>query len=180
MHFKDTGPGFIAKKEKHFFTFDKILIITAFLIVFIFLTVGIIYTIKNKNKDESKSAVLNSSENSVVNYNKEKSKETLDYTLLGELRIITAENDGEEKNAIVVVKPWFSYPAGDEAFFEELSDKNLLLKKVFTDYFSLHSIQKLKSMGEDAVKDELIDIINKELSLGKISSLFFDTYAFIF
>ncbi len=53
------------------------------------------------------------------------------------------------------------------------------LKKSMTDYFSKHTADELKEKGEELIRDELTDLINSQLVLGKISSVYFKTYTFI-
>ncbi|MBO7135098.1 MAG: hypothetical protein J6V73_00570, partial [Spirochaetaceae bacterium] len=97
------------------------------------------------------------------------------YNDIGRLRAITAD----VPPVSLVVKPFFTFPAEDNAFFEELVQKKRRLRSVFLDYFALHSKDELIKMGEAAVKQELIEKLNAELMLGKIDVLYFDEYIFL-
>jgi flagellar FliL protein len=102
---------------------------------------------------------------------------TVAYTELGQIRVF-AKSQNDSESPIVLVSPWFTYPPGDTAFYEELSAKNRKLKLLFSDYFSRHTMQELISKGEAAVKSDLVNLVNDELVLGKLSDLYFDEYLF--
>lgn len=114
----------------------------------------------------------------VINMSKEKNAKVAAYTQLGEIRAVCKSEDGEQKGTLVLVRPWFSYPDGDTVLFEELSDKARKLKVIFSDYFASHTETELRVLGETKVKEELCRLINAELVLGKISSVYFDVYIF--
>jgi flagellar FliL protein len=100
------------------------------------------------------------------------------YTSLGQMRVATLPATAESTGDLLIVTAWFSYPAGDSAFAEEIFQKTRKLKTVVTDFFSRHTKQNLLDKGEDAVKKELTQNINAELVLGSIESLYFDNYIF--
>jgi flagellar basal body-associated protein FliL len=102
----------------------------------------------------------------------------LAYTGLGQIRIPVKNRDAEEDAQIVLVSPWFLYPADDAPFYEELSAKSRKLKLLFSDYFSQGTMDELLSRGETNIKADLLALINDELTLGTISALFFDEYVF--
>ncbi|MDR1786610.1 MAG: hypothetical protein LBR23_09165 [Spirochaetaceae bacterium] len=100
------------------------------------------------------------------------------YTALGQIRVSARGDSPDGEGAVVLVSPWFSYSPGDSAFYEELSAKNRKLRAIFVDYFSRRTPSELLRKGEAAVKKELAELINGELTLGRISELFFDEYVF--
>lgn len=114
----------------------------------------------------------------VINMSREKNAKVAAYTQLGEIRAVCKSEDGDQKGTLVLVRPWFSYPDGDTVLFEELSDKSRKLKVIFSDYFASHTETELRVLGETKVKEELCRLINAELVLGKISSVYFDAYIF--
>jgi flagellar FliL protein len=102
----------------------------------------------------------------------------LAYTGLGQIRIPVKSRDNEENAQLVLVSPWFLYPAADAPFYEELSAKSTKLKLLFSDYFSQRTMDELLSRGEAQIKTDLLTFINDELAMGKIEELFFDEYIF--
>ena len=102
----------------------------------------------------------------------------LAYTGLGQIRVSVQNRDGEEDAPLVLVSPWFLYPADDAPFYEELSAKSRKFKLLFSDYFSQSTMDELLSRGEVKIKADLRALINNELTLGTISELFFDEYIF--
>jgi flagellar FliL protein len=102
----------------------------------------------------------------------------LAYTGLGQIRIPVKNREGEEDAPLVLVSPWFLYPADDAPFYEELSAKSRKLKLLFSEYFSRRTLDDLLSRGETDIKADLLALINSELTMGTISALFFDEYVF--
>ncbi|GMO12448.1 MAG: hypothetical protein Ta2A_22230 [Treponemataceae bacterium] len=93
----------------------------------------------------------------------------------------------------VIVKPWFSYPAQANladtvsaegaffdatAFYEELVLKKRKLRQIFPEYFARYSAAELLEKGEAEVKRELTELINAELTMGKITQLYMEEYIF--
>ncbi|MBR7063763.1 MAG: hypothetical protein IKI31_01205 [Treponema sp.] len=99
---------------------------------------------------------------------------------LGSIRAMTKPNEKDVNDIGVplVIEPWFSYPEGDNAFYEELAKKSSILKGIIVNYFSLYSYTELRKKGEDVVKEELFTLINEHLVLGKIHALYFSEYIF--
>lgn len=108
----------------------------------------------------------------------EKNENLVSYNKLGQLRIRT-KSLKEGDSSILVLSPWFACRKDDTALFEELSQKDRMLKSIFMEYFASYTESQLRSMGEKQVKEELLSLINKELVLGKINALYFDEYMFI-
>ena len=98
----------------------------------------------------------------------------------GTLRIrLLPDEDSKEPAAVLVVTPWLSYDGGDSAFYEELVAKKRLLSSYIMEYFSTKSKNALLSSGEKEAKRALLERMNGQLSLGKISALYFDDYIFL-
>ena len=113
----------------------------------------------------------------VVNRSRRSSKK-LTTTNLGQMRVsIPGESDGKGK-ALLVVSPWFAYPEDDIQLFEEISQKDRLIKSLVSTYFSARTKSQLLALGEKKVKDELRSQINEQLVLGDIEALYFDEYIF--
>ena len=79
----------------------------------------------------------------------------------------------------LIITPWISYSSTDRAFFEELAQKNLKIKATVTSYFSAKSKTELLRTEEKTIKAELLDEINAQLVLGKITGIFFSEYIFL-
>ena len=114
----------------------------------------------------------------VINMSAATDEKVAAYTTLGELRAVTKAPDEKSDGTVLVVTPWFSYPDGDTVLFEELSDKSRQLKGLITSYFGGYTVTELHAMGEKKVKEDLLHLINEQLVLGKITSVYFDSYVF--
>ncbi len=97
------------------------------------------------------------------------------YTQIGTLRCSTSDDPAIP----LVVSPYFPYPTDDVVFYEELFKKNLKLRSLITSYFENFTQKELLETGEQNVKQELITIINAELVLGSIDTLYFAEYIFL-
>lgn len=107
------------------------------------------------------------------------------YTELGTIRCVTkapekkaaSKTDGES-GVLVIITPWLSYPEGDTILFEELSRKRLTIKGIFQNYFSGYTEAELLKSGEEKIKADLLELINRQMSLGTISAVYFSEYIF--
>ena len=89
-----------------------------------------------------------------MNTGKEKSMNA--FTDIGQLRIFTKQISEKDEQVVIVVSPWFSYPAEDKALFEELSLKERQIKSIFTNYFSALTFSEIRAKGENLIKEELL------------------------
>ncbi len=101
------------------------------------------------------------------------------YFELGTIRVSTASADSEEGGTIMVLSPWLAYPAGDTVFFEELSRKSGSIKGSFQAYFSARTKNQLLTETEEKIVHVLIEEINADMALGKISDIYFTDYLFL-
>lgn len=102
------------------------------------------------------------------------------FTGLGRLRAAAKPDPKKAAGGTpVVVTPWFPYPAGDRAFYEELSQKSTIMRAVITEYFSKYTEDELLSRGEEKIKADLLAALNERLSLNKIQAIYFSDYLFI-
>ena len=115
----------------------------------------------------------------IENLNKKLDDKIAAFTGLGTIRCITAPENEEDIGTAVVITPWLSYPEGDTVFFEELARKRLIITGIFTSYFGAYTKVELLSRTEDKIKQDIMDQINDQMSLGKISGLYFTDYIFI-
>ncbi len=99
---------------------------------------------------------------------------------IGQIRAITKADDNNAHGIPVVVTPWLAYTEKNNiAFYEELAQKNRKIKALFQDYFSQYTEKQLLAKEEQTVKQELLDLINRQLVMGQISSLYFSEYLFL-
>lgn len=153
---------------------NKILtIIIAFLIVVIAL--GTIFAFLNKKRQTPEVLI---SQGKAVSLMAPSDTSEVTYFELGTIRISTAADDSTP-GTILIVSPWLAYPAGDTVFYEELSRKSGALKGLFSAYFSARTKNQLLSETEEKIEELLRDEINADLSLGKISDIYFTDYLFI-
>lgn len=96
------------------------------------------------------------------------------FTELGTLRTGTRD----EPSIPIVIKPYFSYPADDTQYYEELCRKNRKMQLLITSYFADFTKEQLLENGEQKVKSDLLHLINDELVLGQIQALYFEQYIF--
>lgn len=117
----------------------------------------------------------------IENLNKHSESKIAAYTGLGTIRCITApQNDNpEDVGTAVVITPWLAYPEDDAVFYEELSRKRILITGIFTNYFSTRTKNLLLSTNEDTIKNDIMEEINSNLSLGQISKVYLTDYIFL-
>lgn len=101
------------------------------------------------------------------------------YYELGTLRISTAGEKSEENGCLMILSPWLAYPAGDTVLYEELSRKSGSIRGIFQAYFSSRTKNQLLTETEERISQIIIEEINADLALGKISDIYFTDYLFL-
>jgi len=91
---------------------------------------------------------------------------------IGLLRARTADSEP----ITVMVSPFFPYPSDDVAFREELVSKTRAIRSFILDWFAARKIGEIGALGEQSVKQSLIDGINSLLVMGKIDTVYFEEY----
>ena len=114
----------------------------------------------------------------VINLSKKKSKKLAAYNSLGQMRPVTKPEKNGEQGSLLIVSPWFSYPDGDVELFEEISQKDRLIKTIISNYFMSYTKTELIGKGEKKIKEDLKEQINSQLIMGKINAVYFDSYIF--
>lgn len=157
----------------------------------IVLVVGTISGLAKKNN--SKPEIL-LQEGRAVNLSAPANTDVVSYYEIGSIRILTPKENETPENSfletnstendffdgcVLVVNPWLSYPEGDTVFYEEIARKRGVIKGLCTTYFSERSKQHLLSITETKVEQELKELINAQLSLGKIQDIYFTDYIFL-
>ena len=105
-------------------------------------------------------------------------QKSVDYSVFsdfGRLRTFTADNP----QIPVVVLPFVSYKTENSFLYEELCQKQRKIKSIILQYFTQKTQTELFSMGENFVKEQILQLINNELSMGKIEALYFEEYIFL-
>ena len=156
-------------------TLNKILlaIIAGLLLAII---VGTIAALAGKKKQTPQSLIA---QGKAVSLMAPSDTDEVAYYALGSIRISTAQADSQEGGAIMVLSPWLAYPAGDTVFFEELSRKSGSLRGIFQAYFSSRTKNQLLTETEERIVQVIIEEINADLALGKISGIYFTDYLFL-
>ena len=101
------------------------------------------------------------------------------YFELGTIRISTAQADSAEGGTIMILSPWLAYPAGDTVLYEELSRKSGSIKGIFQAYFSARTKNQLLTETEERISQTILEEINADLALGKVSDIYFTDYLFL-
>ena len=167
-------------------TFDKILtaVIAFIMIAIMCVTVVTLATQRGKPGKYLRDADPDPTPREIENLNKKLDDKIAAYTGLGTIRCVTAPDSGtadeqDEAGTVVAITPWLAYPEGDTVFYEELARKRMLISGVFTTYFSSRTKNQLLSTTEDKIKAEIMDQINGQMSLGKISQIYFTDYIYL-
>ena len=144
----------------------------------IVLIIGTITGLANKRNSEPEVLLQ---QGKAVNLSKPANTDIVSYYEIGNIRIVTPseEPENEQEGCVLVVNPWLSYAEGDTVFYEEIARKRGVIKGICTTYFSERSKEYLLSITEAKVEQELMELINAQLSLGKIQDLYFTDYIFL-
>ena len=144
----------------------------------IVLIIGTITGLANKRNSEPEVLLQ---QGKAVNLSKPANTDIVSYYEIGNIRIVTPseEPEHEQEGCVLVVNPWLSYAEGDTVFYEEIARKRGVIKGICTTYFSERSKNHLLSITEKKVEQELIELINAQLSLGKVQDVYFTDYIFL-
>lgn len=156
---------------------NRILIcIIGFIVAVLF--AGTIFGIANKKNKEPEVLI---SQGKAVNLAAPANTDVVEYFQLGTIRIITnpdSKIEDDTGNAFVI-SPWLAYPMGDTVFYEEIARKQGTIKAIFSQYFAEKTQAQILSLGEEKITADLMESINQQLSLGKISDVFFTDFIFL-
>lgn len=104
----------------------------------------------------------------------DKSGNTEVFTDLGTIRTGTRD----EPSIPIVIKPYFSYPADDTEYYEELCRKTRRIQQFISLYFADFTKEELMMNGEQKAKQDILQLINDDLVLGQIPAIYFEQYIF--
>ena len=163
------------KDTKENVTLNKILlaIIAGLLLVIL---IGTIAALVSKKKQTPEVLI---SQGKAVSLMAPSDTDEVAYYELGTIRISTAKDDSDEGGSIMVLSPWLAYPAGDTVFYEELFRKSGSLKGIFQAYFSARTKNQLLAETEEKIVEHIMEEINADLALGKITGIYFTDYLFL-
>lgn len=102
-------------------------------------------------------------------------QDTAFFTDLGQLRPITAD----EPPVTVIIRPVLAYPVDDLPFREELVSKTAATRQLIAAWFAGRTVQELDRLGDDAVKNALLEELNSVYSMGRVSALYFEDFVII-
>lgn len=144
----------------------------------IVLIIGTITGLANKRNSEPEVLLQ---QGKAVNLSKPANTDIVSYYEIGNIRIVTPSEkpENEQEGCVLVVNPWLSYAEGDTVFYEEIARKRGVIKGICTTYFSERSKNHLLSITETKVEQELLELINAQLSLGKVQDVYFTDYIFL-
>ena len=156
---------------------NKFLVAIIILLVIVIVT-GTLITKLAPKKDASPKELI--AQGKAVNLAQPADTSDIAYFELGTLRISTVNKDEENMLGIgMVLSPWLAYPAQDSVFYEELMRKKGLVKSVFQQYFSERTKEEILSQSEESIISTLLTEVNKKLSLGRVSDIYFTDYLFL-
>ena len=115
----------------------------------------------------------NSRQNDIDNYTFYNWGQT--FTEIGQLRISTAE----PQSGIVILFVTFNFYQGDRAFTEELYLRTGDFRDIIMAYIGSFTINELRGLNEDIIKNELLRQFNTILRLGQIETLFFSDFMIV-
>ena len=168
-----------------------IIIIIALFVLILGITAGGFITKKATPGKNLRTADPEPTVKELESLNKRSGDKLAAYTGIGRIRTVTASTDNDntgtqtaDKNnetgvTPIVITPWFSYEESNTELYEELSRKRILITGIITNYFSSRTEKELLSTSEEKIKNELLEEINSQLSLGKINAIYFSDYIFL-
>lgn len=117
----------------------------------------------------------------IENLNKQRNEQNAAFTEIKTMRIVTTSDatNPDDHGATLVLTPWISYPEENTEFYEELSRKRQLISGTITSYFSTKSKNQILSTSEDEIKQDIMNDLNNQMTLGKIEQLYFTDYLFL-
>lgn len=147
-------------------------------IIIALVLVIIVGTVLAKSHPKTQPAEVLISQGKAVNLIAPADDSVVSYYKLDTIRIITA-NDNNDLGTVLILSPWIAYPAGDTVFYEEIARKKGVIKGIFQQYFSQRTKNQLLEETEVIIEEKIKSQINENLSLGKISDIYFTDYLFL-
>lgn len=179
MKFDFEKKSFWEKFQNNNTKLERILYYIIAAIISLIILVTIVASIVNLVSKKKNQLISDPLPTEIESLNKKNGEEMAAFTGISTIRATTlASPDSDENPAILVLSPWFSYPEEDTEFYEELSRKRTLITSIITYYFSSKTKEEIIALPEETIKGDLLTEINGNLSLGKISQLYFTDFIF--
>ena len=150
----------------NFSKLNSILYICICSVILIIITVSLIFF--GKDIYRRKTLILQNQQQIEKNL---ESKSTF-YNDFGKIRTFTSDNS----KIPVVFVPIFKYAKNNDPLFEEICQKKTKLQNIMASYFTNKTKKQLNSIGDEAIKNQILLQINEELSMGKIEELYFEEF----
>ena len=150
----------------NFSKLNSILYICICSVILIIITVSLIFF--GKDIYRRKTLILQNQQQIEKNL---ESKSTF-YNDFGKIRTFTSDNS----KIPVVFVPIFKYEKNNDPLFEEICQKKPKLKNIMASYFTNKTKKQLNSIGDEAIKNQILLQINEELSMGTIEELYFEEF----
>ena len=144
--------------------------------LFLVILIGTIVGLVGKKKNTPEALI---SQGKAVSLMAPSDTDEVTYFELGTIRISTAQADSAEGGTIMILSPWLAYPAGDTVLYEELSRKSGSINGIFQAYFSARTKNQLLTETEERIVQIIMEEINADLALGKVSDIYFTDYLFL-
>ena len=147
---------------------NRILFILLGIIVFVIILISLFHFLYKTNNTNKYRKIDNPTE----------IQKNIEYSLFsdfGRLRTYTCDNP----QIPIVVLPFLSYKTENSFLYEELCQKQRKIKSIILQYFTQKTQEELFSLGEENIKTQILTLINNEVSMGKIESIYFEEYIFL-
>ncbi|MCR5764034.1 MAG: hypothetical protein K6G00_11705 [Treponema sp.] len=178
MHNSRYNPKSLFVKQHKRVTADYVLTVILICII-AFIAAGTVYALAvKKSSIGHQYRKADPTPKQVINSSLKTSSKVSAFNELGQIRTITKSPDNEHTGVLVIVNPWFSYNANDTILLEELSQKSQQEKAIIINYFGQNTKADLLAKGEDTVKEEIKNLLNEQMILGKIQQVYFSEYIF--
>lgn len=148
---------------------NRFLIILLSLIFLCIILVSLFYFLTSSSNNQNKYRKID---------NPTEIKNSVGYSVFsdfGRLRTFTLDNP----QIPIVINPFLSYKTENTFLYEELCQKQRKIKSIILQYFNQKTKEQLFLMGEYQIKEEILNQINAELSMGSIQALYFEEYIFL-
>ncbi len=97
------------------------------------------------------------------------------YSELKQIRAISKDSI----SATIVLNPYLEYDSENIPLQEEIVKKKEIIKQIIMDWFAQRTWIQIEGKKEIEIKESLLEEINKVLTLGKISAIYFKEFRVI-
>lgn len=97
------------------------------------------------------------------------------YDEFGRIRSFTADS----QRIPVVMSPILKYQSSNTPLYEEICQKKTKIQNCITSWFTDKTKKQFLQIGEENAKKQILEEINKNLSMGKVEELYFEELIFL-